>query len=170
MAGADLVKYIMMSLKGDGAKIPIGAQGQMINMELLALTMEIMSATQRYKQRKQYNPPKSCSTAFQRYTGAIMMGRTLLTTIVCLSPAPQNGLENLNSLKWGDGMAKLKAPNVTEKPIDIKEAHKAAVVRAQETAKEFEGAPQNKYWLARKSRAQHAALSLQFMERLMSTA
>merc|ERR1719336_1510408 len=123
----------MMAWKGEVDKIPIGAQGQLINMELGALTQEIMTATTRYKRGNQYCPPKSCSSAFQRYTGAIMMGRTLLTTIVCLSPAPQNGLENLNSLRWGDGMAKLRAPNLTEKPRKVDEAHKAAIQLAKTT-------------------------------------
>merc|ERR1719419_523245 len=109
ISGADLYMYMAMAMNGDVNKIPIGAQGSMINFELLALTMEIMRATDQYKMGKNYNPPKSCSTAFQRYTGAIMMGKTLLTTIVCISPAPQNGFENLNTLRWGNGMAKLKA-------------------------------------------------------------
>merc|ERR1712127_863775 len=109
--------------------------------------------TARYRQGSSYCPPKSCSTAFQRYTGAIMMGRTRLSTIVCLSPAPQNGLENLNTLRWGEGMAKLRAPNLTEKPAEVAEAHNAALQFAQTTAKEFERAPQNKFWLGRKSRA-----------------
>ena len=170
MAGPDFVKYVYMALSGNGAQIPIVAQGKFINFELLALTMEIMRATEQYKKGTTYNPPKSCSTAFQRYVGAIMMGKTLLTTIVCLSPAPQNGLENLNSLKWGEGMAKLKAPNVTEKPMNIEKAHQAAMVYAKKMAKEFEGAPPNKFWLGRKSRAEHAALTLKLMERLMRAA
>lgn len=45
LAGAELYKYIIMSATGKGAQIPIVAQGQMINHELTALTMEIMSAT-----------------------------------------------------------------------------------------------------------------------------
>merc|ERR1712187_935079 len=139
--------YMMMAWNGEAAKIPVGAQGQLINFELGALTQEIMTATQRYNQGTQYCPNKSCSSAFQRYTGAIMMGKTILTTIVCLSPAPQNGLENLNSLKWGHGMSKLKAPNVKEKRINIETAYKAAVELSRKTAKEFEGAPQNRFWL-----------------------
>merc|ERR1711988_1514761 len=156
-----------MAYKGEVDQIPVGAQGQLINFELGALTSEIMRATERYKQGTQYCPPRSASSAFQRYTGAIMMGKTLLTTIVCLSPAPQNGLENLNSLKWGNGMAKLKAPNVTEKPVGIQKAYKAAVARAQQTANELASAPLNKYWLGRKSRADHAAFNQKIMERLM---
>jgi len=169
VAGADLYKYMMMAYKGEVDQIPIGAQGQLINFELGALTSEILNATQRYKQGKQYCPPKSVSSAFQRYTGAIMMGRTLLTTIVCLSPAPQNGLENLNSLRWGEGMSKLRAPNVRENAVNMETAHVAAVKLAAKTAKEFEGAPQNRFWLGRKSRAEHAALVLRLMEQLMGS-
>mmetsp|Transcript_20724 Transcript_20724/g.57502 ORF Transcript_20724/g.57502 Transcript_20724/m.57502 type:complete len:467 (-) Transcript_20724:4-1404(-) len=169
VAGADLYKYMMMAYKGEVDQIPVGAQGQLINFELGALTQEIMNATQRYKQGTQYNPPKSCSSAFQRYTGAIMMGRTLLTTIVCLSPAPQNGLENLNSLRWGEGMSKLRAPNITEKAVHVETAHKAAVKFAAKTAKELEAAPQNRFWLGRKARADYAALTLKFLEQLMSS-
>merc|ERR1711879_350871 len=131
--------------------------------------MEIMTARERYDKGMKYNPPKSCSSAFQRYTGAIMMGKTLLTTIVCLSPAPQNGLENLLSLRWGEGMSKLKAPNIKEKVVNIETAHVAAVKLAAETAKEFEAAPQNKFWLGRKTRAEHAALALRLLEQLMSS-
>jgi len=167
VAGADLYQYMMMAWKGEVDKIPVGAQGQLINFELGALTAEIMNATQRYKQGVPYCPPKSCSSAFQRYTGAIMMGKTLLTTIVCLSPAPQNGLENLNSLRWGEGMSKLRAPNITEKGINIEAAHVAAVKLAAKTAKELEGAPRNKFWLGRKTRADHAALTLSLLAQLM---
>lgn len=169
VAGAELYKYMMMAWKGEVDKIPIGAQGQLINFELGALTSEIMNATQRYKQGTQYCPPKSVSSAFQRYTGAIMMGKTLLTTIVCLSPAPQNGMENLLSLRWGEGMSKLRAPNIKEKGINIETAHMAAVKLAAKTAKEFEGAPQNKFWLGRKTRAEHAALTARLLEQLMSS-
>lgn len=166
VAGAELYKYMMMAWQGQVDQIPVGAQGVLINMELGALTQEIMNATQRYKQGTQYCPPKSVSSAFQRYTGAIMMGKTLLNTIVCLSPAPQNGLENLNSLRWGEGMSKLRAPNIREKAVNIETARLKAVKLAAKTAKEFEAAPQNRFWLGRKSRAEHAALSLRLLEQL----
>lgn len=170
LAGPELYKYVILAMKGEGDKVPVVAQGQFINWELSALTMEIMSATEQHKHRRKYNPRASCSTDFQRYTGAIMVGRTRLTTVVCVSPAPQNGLENLNSLKWGHGMAKLRAPNITEKPVDIEKAHTAAVEYAKKTAKEFEGSPQNRFWAGRKSRCEHAAVTLNLIERLMSAA
>mmetsp|Transcript_56149 Transcript_56149/g.180203 ORF Transcript_56149/g.180203 Transcript_56149/m.180203 type:complete len:463 (-) Transcript_56149:10-1398(-) len=167
-AGADLYKYMMMAWTGQVDKIPVGAQGALINMELGALTMEIMTARERYERGMKYNPPKSCSSAFQRYTGAIMMGQTLLTTIVCLSPAPQNGLENLYSLRWGEGMARLRAPNVTEKPVDVDKAYAAAVKAAERAAKELDGAPQNRFWLGRKTKADHSALLVRIMGGLMN--
>merc|ERR1712061_146481 len=160
---------MIQAMRGEIDKIPIGAQGQFINLELGALTQEIINATQRYKQGTQYCPPKSVSSAFQRYTGAIMMGKTLLNTLVCLSPAPQNGMENLNSLRWGDGMSKLRAPNIREKGVNIETARVAAVKLAAKTAKEFEAAPQNRFWLGRKSRAEHAALILRLWEQLRYT-
>eukprot|EP00421_Protoceratium_reticulatum_P001771 CAMPEP_0168360330 /NCGR_PEP_ID=MMETSP0228-20121227/2107_1 /TAXON_ID=133427 /ORGANISM="Protoceratium reticulatum, Strain CCCM 535 (=CCMP 1889)" /LENGTH=459 /DNA_ID=CAMNT_0008372997 /DNA_START=6 /DNA_END=1385 /DNA_ORIENTATION=+ len=166
-AGADLYKYMMMAWTGQGDKIPVGAQGALINMELGALTQEIMTARERYEKGMKYNPPKSCSSAFQRYTGAIMMGETLLTTIVCLSPAEQNGMENLYSLRWGEGMARLRAPNVTEKPVDVDKAYAAAVKAAEKAAKELEGAPQNRFWLGRKTKADHSALIVRIMGGLM---
>jgi hypothetical protein len=163
--------WAVMMGKRDPSEVSVGVQGFFINFELEKLATEILRATDMYKAGRKYNPPRGCSTAFQRYVGEVLTGHSLLNTCICISPALQSGSENLFSLKWGQNMARLKAPINAEKPIPVDAAYQAACDLADKTAKELEKKDKsNKYYHAYSSRAGSAAQRKEYLERLMASA
>lgn len=163
--------YQVMMGKKDATKLGVGIQAFFINWELMHLAGEVRRATDMYKLGKKYNPPRSGGTPFQRYTGEIMTGHTLLTTCICISPAPQNGSENLFSLKWGQNMASLRAPTHAEKPQPIETAYKKACETADKAAAELKSRDEsNKYYNSYLARSQSSAQRKAFLERLMAMA
>lgn len=171
----DVFKTFIQLGKGevDPRSVSVAVQGWFINYELTALATEICKATDQYRAGRKYNPPtsKTMSTAFQRYAGEVLTGHSLLNTIICMSPAPQNGSENIFSLKWGQNVAKLKAPITVQNPISVDKALKIACEDVEQTAAELQKRDkQNKFYSAYLSRAEMAAQKKTFLEKLMASA
>ena len=116
----------------------IQEQGLLINMDLLALLQNIMSATTVNSQGRKYKPPTACSTPTQNFLLGSADGKARLAMCVCLSQAPQNGLECFESLKFGRDCAKLKVPLKRVKSIDIKKAKRKLEVDLAEAIDDLE--------------------------------
>merc|ERR1712008_606653 len=105
------------------------------------------------------------SSPMQRYVGQVMTGHSLLNTCICISPAVQNGSENLFSLKWGQNMAALKSPVHNEGPIPIEKAYKIACDAAELMAKEFQMKDKtNKFYNSYSAKAGAAQRKKEYLE------
>eukprot|EP00928_Gymnodinium_smaydae_P043676 TRINITY_DN29219_c0_g2_i1.p1 TRINITY_DN29219_c0_g2~~TRINITY_DN29219_c0_g2_i1.p1 ORF type:complete len:944 (-),score=200.85 TRINITY_DN29219_c0_g2_i1:184-2610(-) len=137
--------------------IPVGCQGLCINHELFSLGVEVGKATDLHTKGKPYFPPKTLIPAVIKFLGAILDGKAILTMCVCLSSAGRNAWETWFSLQYGTDLAKLRAPVKAQSPQDFEKLCKTAEAAAAKSAAEFAKAQMNKYYLARKNKAEHTA-------------
>eukprot|EP00462_Mataza_sp_D1_P023797 CAMPEP_0175132366 /NCGR_PEP_ID=MMETSP0087-20121206/7036_1 /TAXON_ID=136419 /ORGANISM="Unknown Unknown, Strain D1" /LENGTH=247 /DNA_ID=CAMNT_0016414715 /DNA_START=299 /DNA_END=1038 /DNA_ORIENTATION=- len=123
--GVDMNKFFVKFMdlfKGMHHDFTIQEQGLLINMDLTGLLQNIQSATTVNLQGRKYTPPTLASTQTQNFLMGCCDGKSRLGMCICLSRAPQNGLESLESLKFGKECAKLRVPLKNVKSMDIQKA------------------------------------------------
>mmetsp|Transcript_27677 Transcript_27677/g.64523 ORF Transcript_27677/g.64523 Transcript_27677/m.64523 type:complete len:127 (-) Transcript_27677:37-417(-) len=106
-------------------------------------------------------PMKQMSTAAIEYLSGCMTGQALLSMVVCMSTATQNGWETWFSCTYGEDLAKLRAPVKPRVQKDIAKYVKATAKDAKEKEKAHANTkttgPSAKYVLPRKNAAFDAA-------------
>ena len=159
--------------EGTAGKLPLAAQGFMINYELSFVQTEILKAGDMHRKGLAYKAQKAMSTAGTLYMTACCDGRAALGMIVTLSPSPQHGFESwftlkvsspfatsdpshpiiplvpliplipLIPLKYAGALVELKAPLTKQKSADLSKAIKDTGVKAVKAQEDFAKSPQN---------------------------
>lgn len=146
--------------KGGKYEIPLGFQAQVINWELSSLSLEVLKATAQHKKGKPYAPPKSGLSPAIQFLTAIMSGWSRLGMVITLSSSPQNGWETWFSMQYGTELSKLRVPIRSERTQPFAKLLAKEEATALKLAKELESAPQNRYFMGRKMKAEAAMENL----------
>jgi hypothetical protein len=121
----------------EGRETP-GAQGAVINYELSMLRTHVVmrNAFGAFQSGHQMVTP------FVQYLIACTTGQALLSAVVCLSPASQNGWESWFACTVGEDFSKLRAAVLPETPHNAVQFALAVVKRADEAEAKLRAASQ----------------------------
>ena len=112
---------VFIKMMKDGMdKINVGDQGTIINYELSALQTQFVQFSDATKAGKTIKVPEMATPPIQIYFSYNMnQPSCLLSMIICLSQAPQNGWETWFSLQYGTSFSNLqtKIAKVTQQPL-----------------------------------------------------
>lgn len=142
-----------------GVPVSVGGQGVIVNFELSGLRTAVVQAAEQHRARRKLINPKSMGTSFIEFASGCFDGSSLLAMIVTLSPAPSCGWETWFSCKYGEDLAKLRAPVQAQRarPLDkvVDEAQKAVEKSRAELEKTPATGPASKYKFKREVTARH---------------
>jgi hypothetical protein len=151
-------------------------QAHMINYELFEIGKEVLLAAGKHRSRQKYSPPTQNTPPTIKFIGACLDGTALMSMVVCLSQAPQNGWETWFSLKYGTDLSKLASPVKDQQGQDIKKVHAAAVAEAKKTAAAVPAAephlkdPKFKFYKRYVANAAYAGQQVEQLELLLEVA
>ena len=171
MAGAERVSstgaercnsYETLAQIMKGLDLSVGAQAYLINFELSAFRSEIKRVAEAHRRGKKPFIFKCLTTAAIEYFSQCLTGTCTVASVVCLSPAPQNGWETWFACKYGEDIARLRVPLQKCSPHGIDKAIEAAERRGAQAAA---GGPRpgtqtsatERYAARRQAIARHAA-------------
>ena len=115
-----------------GLELSVGAQAFLINFELSAFRSEIRRVAEAHRRGKKPFISKCCTTAAIEYFSQCLTGTCTVASVVCLSPAPQNGWETWFACKYGEDIARLRVPLQKSSPRGLDKAIEAAERRGAE--------------------------------------
>ena len=103
-------------------KVNTGDQGTIINLELTLLQTLFVTFSDAYKAGKTIKVPEMGTPPIQTYMAYNMNKPScLLSMLICLSQAPQNGWETWYSLQYGTGFANLLTKNTKVTQLGLKQ-------------------------------------------------
>jgi len=120
---------------------------------------------------KQYRAPKQNIPPTIKYLGTCLDGKCLMTMIVCLSPAGQNGWETWFSLQYGTDLSALSAPTKPVKPRSVAKVLTETRLEFKKTKEDLaktpkSGSPASKYYHSRVFKCLHFEGYLKLLEEL----
>ena len=118
-----------------------GNQAVIINYELSMLRTEVVNATSLHRKGVPVGPPKQLGTPASEFMSACFAGTAVLSMLVCMSPAPQNGWETWFACTYGEDLNKLR---VRSRPVPTQKLEGAlneAKAKRAKAAADLAGTP-----------------------------
>jgi len=153
-----------------GGRETPGAQGSIINYELSLFRTQVVHVNSFGK----FQTGQQMITPAVEYMIGCTTGQALLSVVVCLSPASQNGWETWFACTYGEDLAKLRAPVKPETSHDAVEYGGSMRKRLEEAEthlrKTSQIGPAAKYWLPRCVAAKDLRDEVEVFGRLLQVA